>query len=135
MLFERLARWLERDRRWRPADLVGRRGEEVAAEFLRRAGLRIIEQNFKCPAGEVDLVARDGDTLVFVEVKARTTDHPPPERQVNRRKRGQIRKAARAYLRQLKVRPQTRFDVIAVILPPGQEPVIRHHRAYFGWKG
>ena len=135
MLFERLARWLERDRRWRPSDPVGRRGEDVAADHLRRAGLRLIERNFKCPAGEIDLVARDGDALVFVEVKARTDDRPPPERQVNRRKRGQIRKAARAYLRQLKARPAVRFDVIAVILPPGGEPIIRHHKAYFGWKG
>ena len=131
MLFERLARWLERDRHWRPADPLGRRGEELAADHLRRAGLRIIERNFTCRAGEIDLVAREGDVLVFVEVKARASDNPPPEHAVNRRKRRQITRAALIYQKQLKVPTLARFDIVAVVLPPGGEPVIRHHRAAF----
>jgi putative endonuclease len=50
---------------------IGRKGEELALRHLKRLGYRIVEQNYRCPLGEVDIVAREGDTLVFVEVKTR----------------------------------------------------------------
>ncbi|MFL6138013.1 MAG: YraN family protein [Frankiaceae bacterium] len=56
----------------RVKDAVGRFGEDVAAEFLQRAGLRIVQRNWRCREGELDIVARDGDELVFCEVKARS---------------------------------------------------------------
>jgi putative endonuclease len=56
----------------RAKDAVGRYGEDVAAEFLQRAGLRILQRNWRCREGELDIVARDGDVLVFCEVKARS---------------------------------------------------------------
>lgn len=55
-------------------DRLGRRGEATAAQYLERAGLRIVDRNWRCPAGEIDLVAVDGSTLVIVEVKTRSTD-------------------------------------------------------------
>ncbi|MUK00808.1 YraN family protein [Vibrio cholerae] len=55
-------------------DQLGRRGEATAAEFLEKAGLRIVDRNWRCPAGEIDLVAVEGSTLVIVEVKTRSSD-------------------------------------------------------------
>ncbi|TKV29921.1 YraN family protein [Arthrobacter sp. NamB2] len=56
-------------------DQLGRRGEATAAVFLERAGLKIVDRNWRCPAGEIDLVAIDGSTLVIVEVKTRSSDN------------------------------------------------------------
>jgi putative endonuclease len=89
-------------------------GERVAAEFLERRGLVIVERNFRCPAGEIDLVVLDGETLVFVEVKLR---HPPfdPLEAVDDRKRRQVTRAAFDFLlRRGMLGRAARFDVIAV---------------------
>src|SRR5947207_7857205 len=74
----------------RPRDTLGDRGENVAARYLRNQGYRILTRNFRCPLGEIDIVARDGRTLVFCEVKTRTYDKADdpgvgvaPEDQVN----------------------------------------------------
>ena len=56
-------------------DQLGRRGEATAAVFLQQAGLTIVDRNWRCPAGEIDLVAVDGSTLVIVEVKTRSSDN------------------------------------------------------------
>src|SRR5687768_17359105 len=79
-------------------DTLGDRGENRAARFLRERGYKILIRNFRCPLGEIDIVARDGRTLVFCEVKTRVDDNPTPETQVNGFKRHQITKAARYYL-------------------------------------
>jgi len=106
---------------------MGDRGENVAARFLRNHGYKIIVRNFKCPLGEVDIIARDGKTLVFCEVKTRTYDDPTPEDQVNETKRHQITKTAKLYLTRYGFpQPPARFDVIAVVWPNGREPQIRH---------
>jgi len=108
-------------------DTMGDRGENVAARFLRNHGYKIIVRNFKCPLGEVDIIARDGKTLVFCEVKTRTYDDPTPEDQVNETKRHQITKTAKLYLTRYGFpQPPARFDVIAVVWPNGREPQIRH---------
>src|SRR5678809_70587 len=84
-------------------DTLGDRGENLAARHLRNLGYRIITRNFRCPLGEIDIVARDGNTLVFCEVKTRAYEDDngvgiSPEDQVNTVKRHQISKAARYYL-------------------------------------
>lgn len=108
-------------------DKFGGRGENVAARFLRNRGFRIICRNFRCELGEIDIIARDGRTLVFVEVKTRAYDDPAPEEQVNRFKQHQITKAARHFLARYGAQqPPARFDVVAVIWPTGQDPQIRH---------
>src|SRR5580692_10991605 len=118
-LYERLRR--------QPFDPLGDRGENAAARFLRNLGYRIIDRKFRCPAGEIDIIARDGKTLVFVEVKTRETDEPTPEEQVNTPKRHRITKAAKIFLgRYGTPKPQARFDVVAVIWPTGSNPQIRH---------
>ena len=108
------------------ADSLGVRGENVAARFLRDQGYKILDRNFRCALGEVDIVARDGDTLVFVEVKTRTSDEPTPEQQVNLTKQHQLTKAAQFYLSRFGTQPPARFDVVAVVWPPGHDAQIRH---------
>ena len=108
-------------------DAMGPRGENVAARYLRNLGYKIIVRNFRCELGEIDIVAKDGKTLVFVEVKTRAYDDPTPEEQVNDVKRHQLTKAAKLYLSRYGIpQPPARFDVVAVVWPEGREPQIRH---------
>ena len=110
-----------------PQEVLGPRGENVAAKFLRNQGFKILLRNFRCGVGEIDIIARDGKTIVFVDVKTRTDDDPTPEEQVNNIKRHQITKAARFYLGRYGVpQPPARFDVVAIVWPSGREPQIRH---------
>lgn len=95
---------------------LGRRGERIAERHLRRRGYRIMERNFRAAGAEIDLVAMDGETLVFVEVKTRrTTRAGMPEEAVNPHKQRHIRRAAEIYAmgRRAHDRPM-RFDVIAI---------------------
>jgi putative endonuclease len=98
---------------------VGRRGEEAARAFLSRRGIRILTENFVCAAGEIDLIGRDGGTLVFIEVKTRTSDaFGPPHLAVHRRKQRQIIRAAQWYLaEQGTPEVSCRFDVLALAFP------------------
>jgi putative endonuclease len=108
-------------------DALGGRGENVAAGYLRNHGFKIIVRNFRCELGEIDIIARDGKTLVFVEVKTRTYDDPQPEDQVNLEKQHQLTKVARLYLTRYGFpQPPARFDVVAVVWPNGRDPQIRH---------
>ncbi len=96
---------------------LGKWGEEAAVRHLEGEGLEIVERNYACPRGEIDIVAREGDRLVFVEVKTKTlAEHLPPRYSVNRRKQGQIIRTARWYLKEKKAsRARCRFDVVEVI--------------------
>ena len=110
-----------------PRDALGDRGENVAAKFLRNKGYRILERNFRCDTGEVDIIARDGKCLVFAEVKTRESDDPQPEAQVDATKQHQVTKAARFYLTRFgSPQPPARFDVVAIVWPSGRPPQIRH---------
>ena len=114
-------------------DPLGDRGENVAAKHLRTLGYRILMRNFESKFGEVDIIARDGKTLVFVEVKTRKDSDPEPEAQVNEHKQRQITKVAEYYLtRYPNIQPTVRFDVISVIWPRNQDPIIRHIVDAFG---
>jgi len=98
---------------------VGRRGEEEARAFLKRHGVRILAENFVCPAGEIDLIGRERGTLLFIEVKARTSEaFGPPHLAVHRRKQRQIVRAAQWYLAERRaVEVPCRFDVLALAFP------------------
>jgi putative endonuclease len=113
-------------------DALGDRGENVAARYLRNLGYKIIVRNFRCDVGEIDIVARDGATLVFCEVKTRAYDDPTPEEQVNPVKHHQLTKAGKFYLSRYGIpQPPARFDVIAIVWPQGREPQIRHTQNAF----
>lgn len=108
-------------------DTLGARGESAAALFLRRAGYRILERNFRCEVGEIDIIARHGRTLVFVEVKTRESDDVLPEQQVNNAKQHHLTKAAKIYLTRFGTpQPPARFDIVAILWPPGRQPQIDH---------
>jgi putative endonuclease len=108
---------------------LGRRGEELAAAFLQQWGYRIVAANFVVPVGrnragavvnvEIDLVAYDGETLCFIEVKTRGSAwFAPPQVNVDRRKQRQIARGARAYRRVFGLTPSPyRYDVITIVLP------------------
>jgi len=117
---------------------VGRRGEEAARAFLKRRGVRILVENFVCAAGEIDLIGRDGDTLVFIEVKTRTSEaFGPPHLAVHRRKQHQIVRAAQWYLTEQRL-PEVpcRFDVLALAFPPdGGKPRVDWVRDAFPAEG
>jgi putative endonuclease len=131
-----MTKWLEKFRtvfRSTPkADPLGERGENVAAKYLRNQGYKILERNYKTSVGEIDIIARDGKVLVFVEVKTRAYDDPTPEEQVNTAKMHQNTKAAKMYLSRFgQPQPPARFDVVAVVWPAGQPPIIRHTQDAF----
>ncbi len=119
-------RWRSRFSRSDPEHLrLGARGERLAARFLRQNGYKILYRNFRGRSGgEIDLVCRDGDTLVFVEVKTRTReDFGRPLDAVSREKEKRISQGGLAWLRLLD-NPDIlfRFDVVEVIIAPESKP-------------
>lgn len=109
-------------------DEVGRTGEELARRWLERAGAEIVDRNWRCSEGEIDLVAIDGDDLVIVEVKTRQNlrmGHPAEA--VTPKKLARLRRLASIWLaHNTRHVAGVRVDVIAVWLPPGQDPRIDH---------
>ena len=108
---------------------TGIRGEEEAARFLARCGYAILDKNVRTRAGEIDLVAKEGKTLVFVEVKTRKDlAGDPPQAAVNTRKQNRLGKLAHGYLKLRRLREMPcRFDVVAVIVnEEGGVKAIRH---------
>jgi len=112
---EWLDRWYE-ELRWRQRIPLGRRGEEIAARHLKRCGYRILARNYRGAGAEVDLVAVEDETLVFVEVKTRNeTGFGSAAEAVDEHKQEQIRQAARSYAARRRVgAARQRFDVVAI---------------------
>ena len=109
----------------------GRRSEIDGASYLRGLGFRVIASGYRIRAGEVDLIAWDGDCLVFVEVKSRRSA-APPEDAVGFRKQQRIIKAAHSYMARYKLHDRTyRFDILAVTVFPGRAPKFRLLRDAF----
>lgn len=101
---------------------TGKKGEDLAAAYLAETGYRIIERNYRCCFGEIDIVAWEGDTLVFAEVKSRRTEaYGAPQLAVGREKQDKISRIALNYLSEKHLRHHpARFDVVAVkLLPAG----------------
>jgi len=116
------------DKKPGPNQRTGVQGEELAVAFLLGKGYRIIERNFSCKGGEIDIIARDGKILVFVEVKARrSSSYGVPQLAVTSFKQRQIMTASLPWLSSHRSHDTpARYDVIAIILPDGGEPVIEH---------
>lgn len=122
---------------------LGIAGEEMAAQFISAGGLRLVMANFKAPigrnsrgaivTGEIDLIALDGDTLCFIEVKTRRSgDFGGPLTAVDLRKQRQITRTARVYRRIFRLGAiKQRFDVVTVIIENGREPVIEHVKGFW----
>jgi len=115
---------------------IGDRGEAAAAAFLRDAGYRVLDENYRFERNEVDLVCYDprkGGEIVFVEVKTRSgTGFGPPEAAVTEEKRASLIEVSRAYMheRQLEGAP-ARFDVVGVLLTDDTPDIEHHENAFF----
>jgi len=105
---------------------LGARGEDLAGRYLRRAGYRLLIRNFRCRFGEIDLIAEEGGSLVFVEVKTRSSaGFGHPLEAVDRRKQGQLIRAAHIYLSEQAAEERfCRFDVVSVTFGGDGTPVI-----------
>ncbi len=109
---------------------LGNAGERLAARHLRRLGMRILHRQYRTPMGEIDLIAQDGQTLVFVEVKTRRgISAGLPAEAVDRRKQAQLTRLALVFLKKHRLldRP-ARFDVVAIVWPEaGGRPQVTHY--------
>ena len=105
----------------------GTEGESLAVDFLKKKGYRILERNYRFERGEIDIIAEENETLVFVEVKARRSKtYGDPEDAVTVHKRSQIRKIAEGYLFKKNIESKAcRFDVVAIQYD-GTKQEIRH---------
>jgi putative endonuclease len=113
--------------------VLGESGERAAARFLRRQGLRILTRRYRVPVGEIDLIARERDTLVFVEVKTRRQGEPIEA--VTEEKQRRLTRAAIRFLYRHDIEGMgipCRFDVVAVVWPEGsRKPCFEHVRRAF----
>ena len=112
---------------------LGSYGERVAVRALTEAGLQVLDRNWRCREGELDVVAREGDTLVFCEVKTRTgSGFGHPAEAVTAAKRRRLRLLARAWLAAHDQHaPDLRFDVVGVRVPVAGPPRVTHLRNAF----
>jgi putative endonuclease len=116
-----------------PTQAAGKKGEDIAHRYLRQQGLQIVARRFRLAdgSGEIDIIARDGDVLVFVEVKARSNpDYGGPERAVGSEKQRKIIRTARTYV--LKSNADwslIRFDIVTVVL--ARPPIVNHYKDAF----
>jgi putative endonuclease len=117
-----------------PRKQLGQQGEDIAARFLEQNGYRIVAANFTVPVGrnsrgaqvtgEIDLIALDGETICFVEVKTRRSDeYLAPTANVDLRKQRQIIRTAKVYRRIFNIwQREHRYDVVSVVIPEADEP-------------
>lgn len=122
---------MERDTEW-----LGRYGELAAASFLRAEGCSVLRRNWRpVRGGELDIVCRDGECLVFVEVKTRTGNgYGGARRAVNARKRALLRQGAAEWLRQLPEPVLSRYDIVEILYCEDRPPECRRIRGAFGEK-
>jgi putative endonuclease len=118
----------------RRAKPLGSQGEDLAAKFLLREGYNILERNVRLGRGEIDIIARDGDTIAFVEVKTlrKTSEIFRPENNVTHDKQRHLIAAARRYMATHRD-PEAyyRFDVVSIVLPETGKPEIKLFRDAF----
>ena len=118
---------------WRKAKPLGRQGEDLAAKALKRAGYTLLERNAHLGRYEIDIIAREGDTVAFVEVKTRRHDDiASPEANVTSAKRSHLSRAARIYMSRAEdSETYYRFDVVSILLPEKGKPRITIFRDAF----
>ena len=134
--------WPSRVRNWFakrfPEKSLGDRGEDAAAKFLKRQGFHILARGLDSPLGELDIVAVDGRTVVFVEVKTRRSDDAGrPSEAIDPRKEQRMTQAALAYLKSNRLlNYSARFDVVAITWPENaRKPAIEHFKNAFSAVG
>lgn len=110
---------------------LGSKGEDIAVELLKGKGYKIIFRNYRTPLGEADIIVKDKDTIVFVEVKARSGDaFGQPFEAVNHKKQEKFRKIALYYLKHNKIELPVRFDVVSILSKNGKTEVTHIMEAF-----
>jgi len=110
----------------------GNKGEELAAEYLQQQGMEILRRNYYGPSGEVDIIAREGAVVAFVEVKTRAHDtFAHPIEAITPKKQERIRLTAQQWLAEEGYEGFCRFDAVEVLVKPGKAPVITYWRNAF----
>ncbi len=111
----------------------GKAGEDLAAVYLLDNKYKIIERNYRCPLGEIDIIARDGPQIVFVEVKSKNSGrYGRPEEAVDRKKQAKLSRIALFYLKnKFGLDAPARFDVVSVYMDQKAPPVIRLYKNAF----
>jgi putative endonuclease len=105
--------------------MFGAAGERMAARHLEGQGFEIVDRNFRCREGEIDLVAAQGELVVFCEVKTRRTDRwGEPSEAVDWRKQAKLRRLAGAWLAENGGRAEVRFDVISIVVESGRPTLV-----------
>ena len=112
---------------------LGKRGEQIAADYLRQHGYELAAANWRCRTGEFDLIARHQQTLVFVEVRTRREGIDAAFESISPRKRQILERTAYLYLDEHDPDTDWRIDVIAVTLSPKDEPTIEHLEDALDW--
>lgn len=107
--------------------LLGKEGERIAETYLKKKGYKLVERNYRCPAGELDLIALDRHVVVFIEVKTRTDDRfGGPLDSVHWRKQQKMIRAAQFFLSQQRLHQrEARFDVVGITFTD-QRPLVEH---------
>ncbi len=113
--------------------MTGNRGEDIATEYLWKKGYKIIERNFRTRFGEIDIVCRDGQTLVFVEVKTKIGhDFGEPEEMVNKSKIVKVKRMGEVYLQDKGLDVSCRVDVVAIVIENSWSvEKIEHYQAVY----
>lgn len=116
-----------------PTREIGARAEQSAMEYLQKQGYEILERNWRFSRAEIDLIARDGDILVFVEVKYRSYDwYGPPEVSVDADKEHMIIDAAQRYMEKIGHEWEIRFDIVSILMAPeGKGHSLNHFKDAF----
>jgi putative endonuclease len=106
--------------------LVGEKGEEIAVKYLKKKGYKIVERNYQSRIGEIDIIALDKNTLVFIEVKSRYSQrYGDPIEAVDNRKKEQISKMAKMYLNRKRLwHLNCRFDVVSIVFKENK-PIVK----------
>jgi putative endonuclease len=107
---------------------IGKQGEDLAAKILSEKGWEIKDRNYRYGKGEIDIIAKDGEVLVFVEVKTRTNlEYGLPENSITKKKIQQLKKVSECYLYEKEISDTNcRIDVISIMMEPRKEPIIEH---------
>ncbi len=110
----------------------GKCGENIAAKYLKNHGYKIVERNYYCKFGEIDVIALNEDMLVFIEIKTRSSRKTiPPEFTVTKPKQNKIKKTARHYIGKHSIlNRDCRFDIVAITLENGEPSVILYKNAF-----
>ncbi len=105
-------------------DTLGKQGEEIAVKFFKKKGYRIIERNYSTVFGEIDIIAKDRDVIVFIEVKTRADkSFGYPFEAVHPRKRKKMKQVALCYMKRLKREVPARFDVLSIDMEGGGKQI------------